>query len=269
MSKLGIGTPKVRASALKGVGYDYTPTILQQGQTRDQVGQAFLDKLGTRKDSGQNIYDTGKQAGTNRLANDLVGKSSGLKFDEFGKPQLNLADFGTSSQSQIKGISQRGDLATSAAESRNAFQNALVNQNTGSYGFSGVASGTDIPGASSNNLGAQAAAKAMQVAKNHTSYVWGGNSLSTGVDCSGLAQQIYKQLGISIPRTTYEQAKNGKQVSVSQIRPGDLVFYNNLGHVGIYVGNGKIVHAANSKLGVITSNLNNSNGTPTMVLRPY
>jgi cell wall-associated NlpC family hydrolase len=113
----------------------------------------------------------------------------------------------------------------------------------------------------------------MQIAANKVPYVWGGNSLTQGVDCSGLVQQLYAKMGIQVPRTTYEQAKRGKQVPVSSIRPGDLVFYRpgsrGPEHVGIYVGNGKIVHAANTRLGVITSNLNNSNGAPMLVLRPY
>jgi cell wall-associated NlpC family hydrolase len=262
-TKLGIGGP-----TQKGTGYGYTPTILQQGQSSQQVGQKFLDALGQRKDNGQTLYDQMNQGRTNRLANDLVNKSAGLKLDEFGRPDIKLADFGTAGQSSLKDISQRGDLATQTEEAKKAFQDAITTQNLGSYGF-GSYSGSDIPGASSGNLGAQAAAKAMKVASAHTSYVWGGNSLVNGVDCSGLVQQIYSQLGVKVPRTTYEQAKSGKRVSVNQIRPGDLVFYNNYGHVGIYVGHGKIVHAANSKLGVITSNLNNSNGQPILVLRPY
>jgi len=273
-SKLGIGAPK-----LKGVGYDYTPTILQQGQSRDQIGQQILDKLSGRKDTGQNIYDANKQENTSRVATDLINRSAGLKFDEFGKPEINLTNFGEAGKSVVQNISQRGLLNTQAAESRRAFQNAVIQQNLGQYGFTGSMSvsnpisGTDVPGASSNNVGARAASMAMQVAKNKTPYIWGGNSLSRGVDCSGLVQQIYRQLGIQVPRTTYEQAKNGKAVPVSQIRPGDLVFYrpgsSGPEHVGIYVGNGQIVHAANSKLGVITSNLSNSNGAPMLVLRPY
>lgn len=267
-SKLGIGTP-----TQKGVGYSYTPTIMAQGQSQNDYGQQVLDKLTSRKDSGQTIYDNMKQQGTSRLASDLVNKSAGLKFDEFGKPQLNLADFGDMGKTTVKNVAERGNLATQTEEAKAAYRQAVAMQDIGSYGLSGDFSvsgtGSDIPGASSDNVGAKAASMAMKVAQNHTAYVWGGNSLSTGVDCSGLVQQIYKQLGISVPRTTYQQAKNGKQVPVSQIRPGDLVFYNDYGHVGIYVGNGKIVHAANSKLGVITSNLTNSNGAPLMVLRPY
>lgn len=256
---------------MKGVGYNYTPTILQQGNTVDSLGQSFLDKLSGRKDAGQSIYSNMKQQSTNRLANDLVQKSAGLKFDEFGKPDVNLTDFSALGKNRLTNIGQYGDLATQTAEAKRAYQNAVDMQNIGSYGFSSYdgASGSVIPGAKSGNPGARAAAMAMQVQKNGTPYVWGGNSLSNGVDCSGLVQQIYGQLGISIPRITYEQAKFGKRVSVHDIRPGDLVFYNNYGHVGIYVGNGHIVHAANPKLGVITSNLTNSNGAPLLVLRPY
>lgn len=269
-ARLKIGTP-----SMKGVGFDYVPTILQQGQTPEQVGQQVSDELNARKDAGQSIYDTRKQEGTSRLATDLINRSAGLKFDEWGKPELNLGNFGETSQNLIKGISERGSLATQASESRRAFQNAVAQQNLGQYGFSGSMSitGSDIPGAKSDNIGAQVASMAMKVAANKTPYVWGGNSLSQGVDCSGLVQQIYGKLGIKVPRVTYEQAKHGRTVPVSQIQPGDLVFYRpgsrGPEHVGIYVGNGKIVHAANSQLGVITSNLNNSNGKPMLVLRPY
>lgn len=263
-AKLGIGNPTQR-----GVGFNYSPTILQQG---NDPGQQFKDKLSARLNSGDTIYNSNKQTNLNRLATDLTQKSAGLKFDEFGKPDITLSDFGQSGQTALKSITRHGDLATQTAEAKNAYQNALATQNLGQYGFTGSVTidGTSaIPGANSSNPGARAAAMAMQAAKNNTPYVWGGNSLSTGVDCSGLVQQIYRQLGINVPRTTYEQAKNGKQVPVSDIRPGDLVFYNDFKHVGIYVGNGHIVHSANQKLGTITSNLNNSNGAPILVLRPY
>lgn len=274
-SKLGLGN-----SGLKGVGYDYTPTILNQGQSQAEVGQSVLDKIISRKDAGQSIYTNNKQENTNRLANDLVNKSAGLKFDEFGKPELKLGDFATAGKTVLGNIGERGQLALQTQEAKTAFRNAAAMQNLGGFGLTGSFSvdgssggGVSIPGASSGNAGARAATMAMQVAKNKVGYVWGGNSLTQGVDCSGLVQQIYRNLGVSVPRTTYEQAKRGKQVSVNQIRPGDLVFYRpgsrGPEHVGIYVGNGKIVHAANSRLGVITSNLNNSNGAPTLVLRPY
>jgi NlpC/P60 family protein len=82
-----------------------------------------------------------------------------------------------------------------------------------------------------------------------TPYVWGGNSLVGGVDCSGLVQQVFKQFGISLPRVTYEQIGVGANVNRKNISVGDLIFFDTdrskqgPDHVGIYMGNGKFIHA--------------------------
>ncbi len=85
-------------------------------------------------------------------------------------------------------------------------------------------------------------------------YVYGGNSLSSGVDCSGFVQQIYKHFGYSLPRTSDSQGSSGKSVSSSEMQPGDLVYYG--GHIAIYIGNGQVVHASNAKTGVKVSTWN-------------
>lgn len=82
-----------------------------------------------------------------------------------------------------------------------------------------------------------------------TPYVWGGNSLTSGVDCSGLVQQVYKHFGIDVSRTTYSQIGEGKAVKMNELQAGDMVFFdtnpNTAGpdHVGLYLGNGKMLHA--------------------------
>lgn len=76
-------------------------------------------------------------------------------------------------------------------------------------------------------------------------YVFGGNSLTNGIDCSGFTQQIYGHFGYSLPRTSSEQRKSGTEISAKDMKPGDLICY--YGHVAIYIGNGKIVHASNRK----------------------
>ncbi|MCD8123529.1 MAG: C40 family peptidase [Lachnospiraceae bacterium] len=85
-------------------------------------------------------------------------------------------------------------------------------------------------------------------------YVYGGNSLSSGVDCSGFVQQIYKHFGYSLPRTSDSQGNSGTSVSSSEMQPGDLVYYG--GHIAIYIGNGQVVHASNAKTGVKVSTWN-------------
>lgn len=87
-------------------------------------------------------------------------------------------------------------------------------------------------------------------------YVSGGQSPSSGFDCSGFTQYIYGQCGISLSRTAASQAKNGTEVSKAELQPGDLVYFSYYGgssieHVGIYIGNGQFIHAANSKRGIV------------------
>ncbi len=95
------------------------------------------------------------------------------------------------------------------------------------------------------------AASAASIAQNYIgcSYVYGGSSPS-GFDCSGFTSYVYAQAGISLSRTSYSQASQGTAVSKSELQAGDLIVFKGSGHVGIYVGNGQFVHAANPKEGV-------------------
>jgi cell wall-associated NlpC family hydrolase len=91
-------------------------------------------------------------------------------------------------------------------------------------------------------------------------YVWGGNSPATGFDCSGFVQWIFGQNGISLPRTTFEQWDVGTHVTMSQLQPGDLVFFTTLGvfcnHVGLYLGNGEFISDTEPGQGVLIQSLN-------------
>ncbi len=83
-------------------------------------------------------------------------------------------------------------------------------------------------------------------------YVAGGTSLTNGADCSGFVMAVYQNFGISLPRSSYAQSTAGRGVSYSEARPGDVIYYG--GHVGIYIGNGQIVHASTERTGIkITS----------------
>jgi cell wall-associated NlpC family hydrolase/uncharacterized protein YgiM (DUF1202 family) len=93
------------------------------------------------------------------------------------------------------------------------------------------------------------------------SYQWGGESLTNGADCSGFVQTIYRDFGYYIPRVSSDQAQNaGRRVDISERQPGDLIFYTDssghVNHVAMYIGNNRIVHAANSRQGIITSQYN-------------
>ena len=79
-------------------------------------------------------------------------------------------------------------------------------------------------------------------------YVYGGNSLTNGTDCSGFVKGVYAAFGINLPRTSSDQRSVGYAVSLSEIQPGDIVCYS--GHVGIYAGNNTLIHASNEKTGI-------------------
>ncbi|MBP3451223.1 MAG: C40 family peptidase [Agathobacter sp.] len=84
-------------------------------------------------------------------------------------------------------------------------------------------------------------------------YVWGGTSLTKGADCSGFVMKIYEAYGVSLPHSSYKMRSVGYSVSASDVQPGDIICYS--GHVAIYIGDGKIVHASNKKDGIkITNN---------------
>ena len=79
-------------------------------------------------------------------------------------------------------------------------------------------------------------------------YKAGGTSLTNGADCSGFVWAVYNNFGISLPRSSYAQSGVGKAVSYSEAQPGDIIYYG--GHVGIYIGNGEIVHASTERTGI-------------------
>lgn len=88
-------------------------------------------------------------------------------------------------------------------------------------------------------------------------YVWGGTSLTSGVDCSGFTMQIMKKYGVYLSHSSRAQANEGTKISTADLKPGDLIFYgkgSRINHVAIYIGGGQIVHASNKRDGIKISN---------------
>lgn len=135
-------------------------------------------------------------------------------------------------------------------ESKEEENQETSSSNTGSSGESS-SSKPSVSGGD-GTLGASIAAYALQFVGNP--YVSGGTSLTNGADCSGFTWAVHQHFGISIPRVSTAQANGGKEVSVSSMLPGDIIYYGN--HVAIYIGNGRVVHASTQKTGIKTDRYN-------------
>lgn len=156
-------------------------------------------------------------------------------------------------------IIQEQEAAAAAAAAQAAAAAARANSSSGSSSYDGggagkggsiasdyAAGGGKNPGASTGVSGSSVVSYAMQFVGNP--YVWGGNSLTNGVDCSGFVHEVYEHFGISTPRYSQDFKSVGQAVSFDNIQPGDVVVYP--GHVAIYAGGGVIVEAQSTKAGI-------------------
>ncbi len=142
-------------------------------------------------------------------------------------------------------------------ERRKAEQDQLLAQQGGGE-QGGSDSGSDSSSDSSQEtspVSSSGSAKGQEIAKFALQYVGypyvaGGTSLTNGADCSGFVMSVYKNFGYSLPRSSYAQSSVGRSVSYAEAQPGDIIYYG--GHVAIYIGNGRIVHASTERTGIKT-----------------
>lgn len=172
----------------------------------------------------------------------------------------------TSTSSKVLSVFKKGATRTVLGTKGNWYK-VKVNGKTGYVSKKYVVIGSSLNTNNSDNDSSSSAfgTKVVTQAKKHLGkpYVWGATGPNS-FDCSGLTQYVYKKCGKSIPRVAADQYSASKKVSKSNLQKGDLVFFSStaggsyVGHVGIYIGSNKMIHAANSKVGVVTTNLNDS-----------
>ncbi|MFE4962245.1 NlpC/P60 family protein [Streptomyces sp. NPDC056660] len=140
---------------------------------------------------------------------------------------------------------QRAAAARKAAElAKQEASSSSTSTSSGSSSASSASSSSSSSSSSDSSYGTKAA-KAIAFARAQIGkpYVWGATGPGS-YDCSGLSQAAWKAAGVSLPRTTYDQVNAGTTVSLTDAQPGDLVFfYDDVSHVGIYIGNGMMIHA--------------------------
>ena len=165
-----------------------------------------------------------------------------------------LAEAQKQAQDYKKTISKQ-EAIIRAQEAAAARANANTYDGGGTGASGGIASDSYLkdpdcnPSQTTNVSGADIVAYAQQFVGNP--YVWGGNSLTNGVDCSGFVHQVYAHFGISTPRYSQAFKSVGQPVSYQNIQAGDVVVYP--GHVAIYIGNGNIVEAQSTRAGITNS----------------
>ena len=158
--------------------------------------------------------------------------------------QEQIADASALAKKYAKTIKQQNQFIATE-EARIAAEKAAAEA-----GNSGGITGGANPGYSTNVSGQDVVDYACQFVGNP--YVYGGTSLTNGCDCSYFTKACFGHFGISLPRTSYAQRSSGQAVSYANAKAGDIICY--AGHVAIYMGNGKIVHAANAKNGICYGN---------------
>lgn len=174
---------------------------------------------------------------------------------------VNVRKSATTSSSKLT-LMTRGTTTTALSTSSNGkWYKVKVNGKTGYVNMSYVAVESGSTAASQSSFYENVCVKANSLLGKP--YVYGATGPNS-FDCSGFTQYIYKYYGKTIPRTSSAQYASCTRVSKANLKPGYLVFFSStaggssVGHVGIYTGNNTIVHAANSSVGVITSNLNSA-----------
>ncbi len=180
-------------------------------------------------------------------AQEAEESQSDESYDDYSEDDSE--DYSDSSDTDVQ-YDEDGDVVSGSSDSSSDYEydeygNVIDSDNTVDYD-SYSKSSSSSSSSSSSGSGSSVVNYATQFVGNP--YVWGGTSLTNGADCSGFVQSVYANFGVSLPRTSYEQQNAGTEVSYADAQPGDLICYG--GHVAIYMGNGQIVHASNSRDGI-------------------
>lgn len=193
---------------------------------------------------------------------DVIIPANPAQSDDSAITSAPSANTAQNSQAQSPSSGQNSSDSKSAASAPGKKNSSNSSSQIGSSGPSSgtVSSPVAGPGSSAAVVSATRTAivaYAKQFLGNP--YVYGGTSLTNGADCSGFTQSVFAHFGITTGRSSRDQAAQGKEISMSAIQPGDLLFYASgsyINHVAIYIGDGKIIHSSNPTTGITITKYN-------------
>ncbi|WP_037626801.1 NlpC/P60 family protein [Streptomyces aureus] len=243
-----------------------TATLLLADNPQDYFDQTqLMSRLTTRQKAAVDDYIT-EQAATTKKRTEatesletLTASQKALKTSKAAVQQklteardllskLNAEDKARLAAIEKKKQEQAAAKAAELARQQAAAEKAAQQQSSsgtasGSSGSSSGSTSESTSGSTSTDSSKAAQALAFARAQIGKPYVWGATGPDS-YDCSGLTQAAWKAAGVSLPRVTYDQVNAGTTVSLADARPGDLVFfYDDISHVGLYIGDGMMIHA--------------------------
>ena len=227
----------------------------QSADTSSQPAETAVSSVGTDADALYQAYLQAQDA-ANHPTDEADAQAKADAAIAAYQAYLNAIGSGSTSSQTQETTAETTAPETSAPETT-AETSA---PETSAPETSAETSASETEAQQTSSLGAQIAAYATQFVGNP--YVYGGASLTGGADCSGFTMAVFSHFGISLPHNAAAQSGCGTQVSLSDIQPGDLLFYDNgggIGHVTIYIGNGQVCHASNERTGITISSISYRN----------
>ena len=214
-----------------------------------------------------NTYRTDSSSSSSVSSASTSSSASSSASSSSSSASTSSSSSSASASSSSSSASASNSSSSSSASNSSSSSNASNSSSSASASNSSSSASTSSSSASSASTGSSIGQQMVDYAMQFLGYryVWGGSSPSTGFDCSGLTSYVAKHFGYSIGRSAAAQITAGSYVSLGNLQPGDIVLFNRTyassaaaTHAGIYIGNHKFIHAANSRTGVVIGDLTTS-----------
>lgn len=245
---------------------DWAKIIVDDGDQADNATVGYVSKdyieLSVTFDEAISIAE--ERAEARRKAEAEAALAAAKAEQEAREAAQKASNDNTSNNTSNNTSSSSASSSSSSSVSRNnssTSSSSSVSRSSSTSNRSSSASSTSSDSSSNTTSSSSASGSAIaSFAQKFVGnpYVYGGTSLTNGTDCSGFTQSVFRNFGISIPRTSSAQSGSGQSVSVSSVQPGDLIFYasnGSINHVAMYIGGGQVVHASNPSTGIRISNM--------------